>query len=33
MQAIIVRQRKPWRRTDGVFIYCEGNDDINFLKD
>ena len=24
MQAIIVRQRKPWRRTDGVFIYCEG---------
>ena len=25
MQAIIVRQRKPWRRNDGVFMYCEDN--------
>jgi len=24
MQAIIIRQRKPWRRNDGVFMYCEG---------
>ena len=24
-QAIIVRQRKPWRRKDGNFVYCEDN--------
>lgn len=23
--AVIVRQRKPWRRLDGSFIYCEDN--------
>eukprot|EP00359_Climacostomum_virens_P009767 CAMPEP_0204919924 /NCGR_PEP_ID=MMETSP1397-20131031/17090_1 /ASSEMBLY_ACC=CAM_ASM_000891 /TAXON_ID=49980 /ORGANISM="Climacostomum Climacostomum virens, Strain Stock W-24" /LENGTH=101 /DNA_ID=CAMNT_0052093559 /DNA_START=1890 /DNA_END=2195 /DNA_ORIENTATION=+ len=23
--AIIVRQRKPWRRADGLFICCEDN--------
>jgi large subunit ribosomal protein L23e len=23
--AIIVRQRKPWRRSDGLFICCEDN--------
>ena len=23
--AVIVRQRKPWRRRDGTFIYCEDN--------
>ena len=25
MQAVVVRQRKPWRRVDGTFIYCEDN--------
>ena len=25
MPAVIVRQRKPWRRIDGTFIYCEDN--------
>eukprot|EP01123_Difflugia_compressa_P015070 TRINITY_DN8298_c0_g1_i1.p1 TRINITY_DN8298_c0_g1~~TRINITY_DN8298_c0_g1_i1.p1 ORF type:complete len:141 (+),score=29.40 TRINITY_DN8298_c0_g1_i1:119-541(+) len=25
MMAVIVRQRKPWRRKDGVFIYFEDN--------
>jgi large subunit ribosomal protein L23e len=25
MPAIIVRQRKPWRRKDGVFMYFEDN--------
>lgn len=24
MPAVIVRQRKPWRRKDGVFMYFEG---------
>lgn len=25
MPAVIVRQRKPWRRPDGIFICCEDN--------
>ena len=25
MQAVVVRQRKSWRRKDGMFIYCEDN--------
>lgn len=25
MPAVIVRQRKPWRRRDGLFLYFEGN--------
>lgn len=25
MPAVIVRQRKPWRRKDGVYMYFEGN--------
>ncbi|KAJ3203430.1 hypothetical protein HDU82_006594 [Entophlyctis luteolus] len=25
MPAIVVRQRKPWRRQDGVFLYFEDN--------
>ena len=25
LQAVVVRQRKPWRRKEGVFIYCEDN--------
>jgi hypothetical protein len=25
MPAVIVRQRKPWRRKDGVYMYYEGN--------
>uniref|UniRef100_A0A453Q1J5 60S ribosomal protein L23 n=1 Tax=Aegilops tauschii subsp. strangulata TaxID=200361 RepID=A0A453Q1J5_AEGTS len=25
MPAVIVRQRKPWRRKDGVFMYFEDN--------
>jgi large subunit ribosomal protein L23e len=25
LPAIIVRQRKPWRRREGIFIYCEDN--------
>jgi large subunit ribosomal protein L23e len=24
MAAVVVRQRKPWRRKDGVFLYFEG---------
>lgn len=24
MTAVIVRQRKPWRRKDGVYLYFEG---------
>ena len=24
MPAVIIRQRKPWRRKDGVFMYFEG---------
>ena len=23
--AVVVRQRKPWRRRDGVFLYFEDN--------
>ncbi len=25
LTAVIIRQRKPWRRSDGTFIYCEDN--------
>ncbi|KAL9381710.1 hypothetical protein Peur_024745 [Populus x canadensis] len=25
MSAVIVRQRKPWRRKDGIFMYFEDN--------
>ena len=25
MPAVVVRQRKPWRRKDGVYIYFEDN--------
>ena len=25
MQAVVVRQSKPWRRADGVFLYFEDN--------
>lgn len=25
MPAVVVRQRKPWRRRDGVFLYFEDN--------
>jgi large subunit ribosomal protein L23e len=25
MHAVIVRQRKPWHRKDGVFMYFEDN--------
>lgn len=25
VNAIVIRQRKPWRRKDGVFLYFEGN--------
>ena len=25
LPAVVVRQRKPWRRKDGVFIYFEDN--------
>jgi large subunit ribosomal protein L23e len=28
MPAVIVRQRKPWRRKDGVYMYFEGSDPI-----
>ena len=24
LQAVIIRQRKPWRRLDGSFVYFEG---------
>jgi large subunit ribosomal protein L23e len=24
MPAVVIRQRKPWRRPDGVFLYFEG---------
>lgn len=26
MPAVVVRQRKPWRRRDGLFLYFEGNE-------
>ena len=25
VKAVVIRQRKPWRRLDGSFIYCEDN--------
>lgn len=25
MQAVVVRQSKPWKRNDGVFLYFEDN--------
>lgn len=25
MPAIVIRQRKPWRRRDGIFLYFEDN--------
>ena len=25
MPAVVVRQRKSWRRSDGIFICCEDN--------
>lgn len=25
INAVVVRQRKPWRRKDGVHLYFEGN--------
>lgn len=25
VKAVVIRQRKPWRRADGTFIYCEDN--------
>lgn len=25
VKAVIIRQRKPWKRTDGTYIYCEDN--------
>ncbi|MDR3736820.1 MAG: uL14 family ribosomal protein [Acidobacteriaceae bacterium] len=25
LQAVIIRQRKPWRRLDGSFVYFEGS--------
>jgi len=25
LQAVVIRQRKPWRRRDGVYIYMEDN--------
>ena len=25
MPAVVVRQRKPWRRRDGMFLYFEDN--------
>ena len=25
MPAVVIRQRKPWRRKDGTFIYFEDN--------
>lgn len=31
MPAVVVRQRKPWRRKDGVFLYFEGNNIIFVL--
>jgi ribosomal protein L14 len=25
LQGVIIRQRKPWRRREGIFVYCEDN--------
>ena len=25
VSAVIIRQRRPWRRPDGTFLYCEDN--------
>lgn len=26
MPAVVVRQRKPWRRRDGIYLYFEGKE-------
>jgi large subunit ribosomal protein L23e len=31
LPAVIVRQRKPWRRKDGVFMYFEGRIIISLI--
>ncbi|KAK4573204.1 hypothetical protein RGQ29_031248 [Quercus rubra] len=31
LPAVIVRQRKPWRRKDGVFMYFEDNAGVIFV--
>lgn len=31
MPAVVVRQRKAWRRRDGVFLYFEVRSGLNFL--
>ena len=28
LQSVIIRQRKPWRRLDGTWIYCEDNSGV-----
>lgn len=32
MPAIVVRQRKSWRRKNGVFLYFEGENEWGGLK-
>jgi len=29
MPAVVIRQRKPWRRRDGVYLYFEGKNEKN----
>ena len=31
MPAVVIRQRKPYRRKDGVFIYFEGKTAVSYL--
>jgi len=31
MPGVVVRQRKPWRRKDGLFIYFEGEQSLYIL--
>merc|ERR1719446_1501391 len=27
LKAVVIRQKKPWRRIDGTFVYFEGSRD------
>ena len=31
LQGVVIRQRRAWRRLDGVFVYCEDNAGVIML--
>jgi large subunit ribosomal protein L23e len=31
LQCVVIRQRRAWRRLDGVFVYCEDNAGVMML--